>query len=126
SSGGLDVSIGRWTNPDIAPRRRNNQPFNSQQALFVTNRLSFQIKIFEFIALAPARKTGLLIAHVTQTRVLCRFGRLSENRRIAIQLLAVGELSCDCVHVTLIRMRARKRTVRLFIWKTRSAIVAGS
>src|SRR5882724_11209707 len=72
-SDGLDVSIRRWTNPHIAPCRWDSESFNAQQPLFVANRLSPLIEIFEFLALAPARKTGLLVAHITQARVLCCF-----------------------------------------------------
>src|SRR5438874_587423 len=76
-SSGLDVAIRRWTNPDITPRRWNSEPFDVQQALFVTNRLSLLIKIFEFLALPFTREAGLIIAHVTQARVLCCFQRIS-------------------------------------------------
>src|SRR5206468_5384791 len=97
-SGRLDVPIRRWTNPDIAPRRRNSDTLDAQQALFVTNRLSLRIEIFEFLALAAARKTGLIIAHIAQPRVLCCFERISSDLRIAIFSLPVA-LFCKRVHV---------------------------
>src|SRR6266699_2541698 len=84
SSGGLDVPIRRGTNPDITPCRRNSEPLDAQQSLFVANRLSLCIKIFEFLALASARKTALLIAHIAQARVLCCFERISSDLRIPI------------------------------------------
>ena len=99
STGGLDVSIRRWTNPDIAPRRWNREPLDAQQSLLVSNRLSLCVKIFEILALPFTRTAGLIIAHVTQARVLCCFQRISSGLRLAILPVPVA-LFCKRVHVT--------------------------
>ena len=99
TSGRLDVPVGRWTNPDIAPRWWNSEPFDTQQSVFVTNRLSLRIKIFEFLALPLTRKAGLIVAHVTQSRVLCCFHRLSRHRRTSTLPIPVAGLFCEPAHV---------------------------
>ena len=97
-TGGLDVSIRRWTNPDIAPCRWNREPLDAQQSLLISNRLSLCVKIFEILALPFTRTAGLIIAHVTQARVLCRLERISGDLRIANLSLPVA-LFCKRVHV---------------------------
>src|SRR4029453_14614950 len=98
SSDGLNMPIRRRTNPDIAPRRWNSETLDAQQSLLVANRLSFRVEIFEFIALPLTGKTGLIITHIAQPRVLCCFNRVSSALRIAILLLSVARL-CKRVHV---------------------------
>ena len=98
-SGRLDMSLRQGTNPDITPRGRDGEPFNSQQSLLVTNRLSLRIEIFEFLALTPARKAGLIIAHVPQVRVLCCFERISSDLRIPILSGPAAGFFCKCAHV---------------------------
>src|SRR5436190_13767188 len=97
--GGLDVSIWRPANPDVTPSRKNRQPPNAFEPLFVTNRFSIRIEIFEGLPVRLARVTGLSVAYITQPSFLSSFDWIGAILRIDNLSLLFANVLCRGVHV---------------------------
>ena len=63
-AGRLDVAVGKGTNPNIDPRRRNHKRRNSIQRLLIVDRLAANAQINKTPASVPALEAWLSIVNV--------------------------------------------------------------
>jgi hypothetical protein len=60
----LKMPVWGGADPNVSPSRRNRQAFNSKDALFVANSLSFYVKVLEVVAVRFPTIAGSIIANV--------------------------------------------------------------
>src|SRR5215472_10521602 len=93
------MPVRRWTDPNVDPRRRNRQPLDAQETLFVPDRFTLDIKIFKIVVLYPAIVTGRAVADVAQRGFFRRRHRISHNLKRGDSISLFTRIFRSGVHI---------------------------
>ena len=67
-AGGLQMSVGDWTNPDIAPGRRNDERLDTTKFYRIADGFAVRPSMQELVTAFAARDASRIISDISQTR----------------------------------------------------------